>query len=288
MRIVQISDFHFTRLTCNPLRLCAKRLIGMANWLINRKISFHEETLAPLPELFQQLKADLVLIGGDLTTTSLPSEFEIAQHFVSQIKEKKLLIPGNHDNYTESSYRLKRFYQYFANPRKTIEHAVDFFTLREHGIEAHRLGDWGWCVALDTAPATSIASSNGIFSEKLETYLEEALDLLKNEKILLLNHFPFFQNDLPQHRLRRADALQKAIEKRPNVCLYLHGHTHRHCIADLQSNNLPVILDSGCPVQTNGTWNLIDLKPDGCTVQPWRWQDTWTPGETQSFTWKRS
>jgi 3',5'-cyclic AMP phosphodiesterase CpdA len=288
MRFAQISDLHLTRLTLNPRHLCSKRLIGMANWVLNRKKSFHEERLTSLPALFNDLKVDLVLVGGDLTSTSLPSEFEAASKFFNKISQPKFFIPGNHDQYTEGSYRSKRFYRTFSNPRKTIEHQAEFFTLKEHGIEAHRLKGFGWCVLLDTAPPTSIAASNGLFSEELEGHLKEVLQLIGKERVILLNHFPFFQNDLPKHRLFRGDELRKILENHPNICLYLHGHTHRHSIADLQVNSLPIICDSGCPIQDSGSWNLIDLNEEGCTIQSWHSQDdTWASDPTLSFTWER-
>ena len=289
MRIAQISDLHFVKATFNPLRLCSKRFIGVANWLIHRKNTLDKDLLTPLPQIFNDLKVDLILVGGDLTTTSLPSEFEMAHYFLSTIPQPKIFIPGNHDQYTAGAHRSKRFYRSFANPRKEISHPVEFFTLAEHRVEAHRLGNWGWCVALDTAPPTSFSTSNGLFSKALEAHLKEVLQLLEGERILMLNHFPFFQNDLPRHRLINGNALRAVVEKNPNIHLYLHGHTHRHSIADLQPSGLPLILDSGCPVQKNGTWNLIDLKDEGCVVQPWRFDETaWVGADSLSFAWRKS
>ena len=141
MRLVQISDLHFTRPTWNPLRFCPKRIAGILIWFLFRRSWYSHEPLECLPRLFQTLKVDLVLVGGDLTSTSLACEFQAAQEYFERIPIPKLFIPGNHDQYTKGSHREKRFYRYFLNQRRTIEHAVEFFSLPEHGIEVHPLQD---------------------------------------------------------------------------------------------------------------------------------------------------
>ena len=289
MRIAQIADFHFTQLSWNPFRLFSKRVLGNINWICARKNHFFEEQLEPLPGLFEELGVDLVLLGGDFSTTALQTEFEKAARFVEQIKQPWIAIPGNHDHYTRRSYRDKRFYQRFTNKRGEISHPVEFFTLKDHAIEAHKIMEGWWLIALDTALATNPYSSEGLFSQKIESYLEEAIQLIPSEcSILLFNHYPFFQNDVKRHNLIRGEQLQKLLEKNPRIRLYLHGHTHQHIVADLQVSNLPLILDSGsCAQGRKGAWNLIDLQPDGCQVSTYRWDRKWTKTRTEEFVWSR-
>lgn len=225
-----------------------------------------------------------------MSTTSLPSEFSTAQQFLQGIFLPKLFIPGNHDQYTGRAFRQKRFYQSFANKRKHLEHRSEFFTLKEHGIEAHQLSDEWWCIALDTAKPTSLFSSNGEFTERHETYLEEMLSLLPpKSSILLFNHFPFFQNDHPKRWLKGGEKLRAFLEKHPEIRLYLHGHTHRHVIADLRESSLPILLDSGCPIQKqSATWNLLNLEKDHCTVTGYRHNGKeWVPFTEQFFSWEK-
>ncbi|PIS02488.1 MAG: hypothetical protein COT85_05695 [Chlamydiae bacterium CG10_big_fil_rev_8_21_14_0_10_42_34] len=289
MRIAQISDFHFTKVTFNPFRLFSKRLLGHLNWLFFRRKTFFEAQLDPLPKLFSDLNVDLVLLGGDLSTTSFIKEFEKAAKLIGKIKQPWIAIPGNHDHYTYRSYRQKHFYRYFKNKRDEITHRADFFTLKEHGIEAHKIMDGWWLIALDTALATNLYSSTGLFSEKLESYLEEVLKLIPDtDSILLLNHYPFFQNDVERHNLVRGEVLQKLIERNPRIRMYLHGHTHRHTIADLQVSNLPLVVDSGsCAQGKKGSWNLIDINTNGCTISTYQWNDQWTKTKTEDFAWTR-
>ncbi len=285
MKIVQISDVHFTRV--DFVKFSPKRLVGTLNWVLFRKDECDHAPLSRLPELFCRLGVDLVLVGGDLTSTSLSSEFEMARRYFDQVEQAKIFIPGNHDQYTPGAHRQKRFYTSFKNHRPAIEHRAEFFTLKEHGVEAHKIAPGWWCVALDTAPSTKITSSNGIFSEKVECNLEEVLSLLPpNDSIFLLNHFPFFQNTKPTHRLIYGERLRAILERSPQIRFYLHGHTHRHTIADLRPSNLPIILDSGCAVQkSSATWNLIELKGSTSHVHAYHWTGAeWKPFTTQTFT----
>lgn len=289
MRIAHLSDFHFTHLTFNPFRLFSKRCLGNLNWLLSRKDEFFEEQLQPLPELFKKLQVDLILLGGDFATTALKEEFEKAEQFIAKMHAPWIAIPGNHDCYTKSSFRQKRFYRYFSNPKKKIQDPVDFFTLQDHRLEVHRLFK-GWrLIALDTAIPTNFYSSEGFFSERLEELLLEALQLIpEEESIVLFNHYPFFQNDVQQHNLRRGENLQKILENVPRIRLYLHGHTHRHTIADLQESRLPILLDSGsCAQGKKGSWNLIDLEEKGCAISTYRWNSSWAKIRTEEFLWRR-
>ena len=243
-----------------------------------------------LPALFSELKVDLILLGGDFTTTALREEYEKASHFVDSLSQPWIAIPGNHDHYTYRSWRKKHFYKYFSNPKKEIAHPVDFFTLAEHGVEAHRIQPNWWLLALDTARATPFYSSQGLFGIPLEEYVREILALLPPEdSIIAFNHYPFFPLHDRHHSLERGDALKQILQESPQIRLYLHGHTHRHAIADLQPNRLPILLDSGCCVEKEGgTWNLIDLLPDHCQVTAFSWEKDWEPFRKETIQWQKT
>ena len=284
MRLAHVSDFHYTCLTCNPFRLFSKRLFGHFNWIFNRDKEFSPAQVECLPELFRALDVDLVLLGGDFTTTSMHEEFARAAQFVAKIEQPWIAVPGNHDHYTYRSHRNKDYYKYFSNKKGA------FFSLAEDGIEGHRIAPGWWVVALDTSRPRNPGSSQGLLSEKLEAKLEESLTRIpKGDAVLLLNHYPFFRNDEPKRGLERGEALEKLIRRHPEIRLYLHGHTHRHTIADLQSNGLPIILDSGsCAQGPKGAWNLIDIEEKGCSVSAFRWIDGhWRKARSEEFAWRR-
>lgn len=278
MRIAHISDLHFSKLCLSPLQFFSKRWLGNLNLLCFRRKEFDVQQLAALPSLFKAQKVDLVIISGDLSTTSRAKEFRLAQAFVEKIRAEGIqviTVPGNHDQYTKRAHRKQTFYKYFASP------------LKEHGLMVQELPNKWRLIALDSAIATSLVSSRGYFSPKLEETLIKLLsELPKNQPILLVNHFPFFQSQGPRKALARSEALRAILSNDPRIKLYLQGHSHIHTIADLRPSGLPIILDSGSATQRkNGSWHLLDLNEKSCVVEPFHWTGSseWRAQEKVEF-----
>lgn len=112
MRILQLSDIHVWRYSYNPLHLFNKRAVGIASLLAGRARKFRLERLAAVVDRAHSLKADHVLITGDLTTTALKAEFDDAREALSPLLNdptRATIIPGNHDRYTAGSVRSRKF-----------------------------------------------------------------------------------------------------------------------------------------------------------------------------------
>lgn len=288
LQIAQISDPHFAKISFNPFRLLPKRIFGMINWQLNRKSAQLPTMASQLTKTLNSLQLDQILFCGDFTTTALHTEFQIAKQFTKTLKAPILSIPGNHDHYTYRAFRNNHFYQYFEN-QKPVRNKPDFFNLKNHGIEAHPIHkDWT-LIALDTARPTLPWSAKGLFSQKLENYLKEVLDLIpQNQSILLMNHYPFFQNEESNRILERGEKIQTILQADPRIKLYLHGHTHRHIIADLQPSHLPIILDSGSVFNHRfPTWNLLKIDESGITIDTYSWDLDWKITESERILWKR-
>ncbi|MGE5195946.1 MAG: metallophosphoesterase family protein, partial [Anaerolineae bacterium] len=272
MRIAQISDLHFAVPTINPLQFFSKRWIGNINLAFSRKKKFTADPLLSLVKVFKEALIDHVIISGDLTTTSQKTEFTKALQLVKHFKEAGIgvfAIPGNHDHYTKKAYRERLFYRYFDAIYHEENSFLGNFNLRDHGITIKKLNPSWWLVALDTALATSLFSSQGYFSPVVEKHLEDVLACIPvDEHILLINHFPFFQHESSRKTLLRGEALRERLRNASHVKLYLHGHTHRHCVADLRASGFPIILDSGSTSHhKRAAWNLIELNKGGCFIQ---------------------
>ena len=283
MRIVQISDFHFTRPTWNLLRLFSKRILGHFNWLLSRTHTFSEDILEELPQLFKELKVDHVILGGDFTTTALEKEFGAARKFVDQLPAPWTAIPGNHDVYTYRSDRNKVFYQFLGHE----EPDAFGYSLAKDKLEARRLNDSYWLMALDVCRATNPYSSRGFFSENLEEKMKKVLSLIPSEDSIVVScHYPFFHHDAHRRTLKRGEELRKVLEHDSRIRLFLHGHTHRHTIANLQPSGLPVVVDSGsCAQKSRASWNLIELRKGGCTIEPYHYKEGWKPGALEEIAW---
>jgi 3',5'-cyclic AMP phosphodiesterase CpdA len=271
-RLAHISDLHFSKLTWNLLQFFSKRWLGNLNLLLKRKHTFNPDSLTTLLPIFHERKIDAVLITGDLTSTSHEREFLMARQFIESLEQEKFKVftlPGNHDQYTKKAHRKQLFYQFFNTTYASSTDPLTALSLKEDGLTTAYFGHRWWLIGLDTAIATSLISSNGYFSPELEQKLEKALkEIPEGHRVILINHFPIFSNESPRKSLIRKDALKKQIERFPKIKLFLHGHTHRHCIADLRSSNLPIFLDSGSTAQKEGgTWNLIEISASSCEVE---------------------
>ncbi|MCB1106908.1 MAG: YkgJ family cysteine cluster protein [Chlamydiia bacterium] len=281
IRIAHISDLHFSRFSLDPTQLFSKRWLGNLNLLFNRSKDYLNARPFSLIPTFKKKGITHVIISGDLTTTSSHAEYQIAKRFVKELEEmgiKVFSIPGNHDHYTKKADRTKRFYHYF--PQK----GGGDFQLSQHGVSSCPLF-FGWhLVLLDTTCATPLTSSNGYFSPIIEENLKKLIETIpQNEQILLVNHFPFFDHDLPRRRLIRGEKLHALISHYPNVQIYLHGHTHRHTIADLRPNDLPLILNSGSTGHKKGSWNQLDLEGKSLKLTVNRWDEEWKEIKKHSF-----
>lgn len=275
LRIAQISDLHFAALSFNPLQFFSKRCLGNINSLFSRKKVFFHERLLSLASLFKEEQIGHVIVTGDLSTTSHIKEFRQAQQFLKNLESNHLTVhslPGNHDNYTKRSFKKKIFYRFF-NP-----------LMKDAGFSVAPLSPGFWLITLDTTLATSLISSHGVFSPELEAKLDQTLqEVPPNDRVILANHFPMFEHESSRKSLRRSEQLRALIQKYPQITFYLHGHTHNHCIADLRSSGLPIILDCGSTPHQKGTFHLIEIEKMFYKVKVYRWNEGWKISQEVSF-----
>lgn len=284
MRFAHISDLHFGKVSLSPLQFFSKRWLGNFNFLFNRKGDFSYHRLDELIDLFKNQEITHIFITGDLSVTTRRVELKRAKRFIEKLKKEGFevfTIPGNHDHYTKSSDRKKVFYQFFDSQ---YDPACPF-NLKEHRVTYSKLWGNSWLVCLDTAIATGFASSEGYFSPETEENLKQALKAIPHEDpIILINHFPFFQNDIEKHLLMRGEELKDLIGSHSNILLYLHGHSHRQTVADLRPNRLPIISDTGStPHHKNGACHLFDWNQRNMKLSVYRYDGGWKENDTHRF-----
>ena len=255
LRIAHLSDPHFSLVSYHPSQFLSKRWLGNLNLMVFRQHVYHTEHLGHLPELFETLDVERILLTGDLSSTAQDCEFALGQKFVESFKSPIYVIPGNHDKYTKKVENTRRFYDFF--PSKD---------LAEKKVAVESLGKGWWWVGMDTALATFLFQAYGVFDTSIEKALIEALDQIpKTDRILLANHFPLWPSKVPSHDLKNAKRLREILKDYPQVKIYLHGHDHKPYIF---SDRKPLVLNSGsCAHKPGGTFYLIDLYETDCFVQ---------------------
>ncbi|MCB1117219.1 MAG: metallophosphoesterase [Chlamydiia bacterium] len=286
MRIAHLSDLHFAKPSFGLGQFFSKRWLGNLNTLTRRGKAYCNERPFKLIPYLKELGVQMCLITGDFTSTANEQEFALSKKFTQALDNAHIAwfaIPGNHDCYTAQNMREKTFYKSFPDQFKTSA-----FRLSDARVTDGPLCEGWWLLALDTTLATPLISSEGHFPESLEKQLPSILaNIPKGQKVLMINHFPFFQHERKKRRMQRGFHLQKLLEDSPSVQLYLHGHTHRLCLADLRNSRLPIILDSGSAAHHMlSSFNLIDLHPNTCDVNVYHWNDTgWHCIQKETFSW---
>ncbi|HSX04825.1 MAG TPA: metallophosphoesterase [Rhabdochlamydiaceae bacterium] len=286
IKLAHISDLHFNAASFNPAQIFSKRWLGNLNSVLFRKSQFTYEGLALLKDLFKKQGISHILISGDISTTSHKEEFLTGKAFVEELKKENfevITLPGNHDHYTKKAYKQKLFYHYFE---PSFEQNSPF-NLKDHGVAIKSLNQNWHLIVLDTTCLPKFLASQGHFSPHIEKHLEEALTSLKGQNIILANHFPFFQHENLRKRLIRGDEMKKLFAAHPNIKLYLHGHTHRFCVADLRVNGLPIVLDPGSTCHRfKGGCHILEIDSNGCHLGMFKWnEEEWKLFQQHQFNW---
>lgn len=217
---IHFGDLHLWRvaLEADPF---PKRILGLGNLALRRARIFPRPVAARLLDRLAGETADRLLFSGDLTTTALGAEFELARDMFKSVcerwGERFVAIPGNHDVYTPKARRLRRFQSVFA----------DAFA----GDARIILND-GWALVCVDQCVPRWVSAAGRMDEDAFARLDSALAVSDGRRAIVMGHYPvFYPADVsikgghalaPQIRARLAEILE-----RHGAAAYLHGHKHK-------------------------------------------------------------
>lgn len=285
MRIAHATDIHW--FVPPPMhRLPGKRTLGTATlYGRGRRHHFSEAVQSALVGHLVELAPDLVIITGDLTAQALPEEFALAKSALDPVLSHipTFVQAGNHDVYTNGSYRERRLAQYFA----------PWMHMKE-GDPVARL-DHGVVTVLGLDPCRPHWSASGRIPPDQLDRLAEILsgDDLEGRTILLALHYPVVDRrgdvyDGALHGLRNAEALLALLREAAHKPIaLLHGHKHHGYRVDLDlDGHTMTTLDpgsSGYAFDAKGDraacMNLYELTPSGeLQVERFRFDgDTFAP-----------
>lgn len=255
MRIVHLSDIHVWRYVFNPLRLVNKRAVGMADLLLGRARRFRLERLADVVDRVAGLRADHVLITGDLTTTALESEFHAVRGALGPLLAdpgRVTILPGNHDRYTTGSVRYRHFEEWFGayGPSRAYP------WLRMLDEETAILG-------LD-ATRSHISATGRLPERQLDAARRLVEDRTRGpRRLIVANHYPLeapaiYAKELAIKRLKNASAVEEWL-KSIGPHLYCCGHVHAAWAFVPRSIPEQVCINSGAPLLRDPT----GLRPSG-------------------------
>lgn len=243
MRIAHISDLHALDLTgASPLRFLSKRFFGWLNLLRKRRAAHPTQLLDALCADLGTQPLDHVVVTGDLTNLSLPSEFRRARQALDSLPlgpRGVTAIPGNHDVYVWDAY-FGRSFEKFLLPYAQSDGAPKD-ELPTWPIV--RVRDQVAIIGCSTALPSPMPLADGWLGGRQLQRLEEVLDQTKQHfRMLLIHHPPLPQRLDVLRALRDRGRLHKLL-RRVGCELVLHGHEHRDLRAALEgpSGPIPVI-----------------------------------------------
>lgn len=284
VKLIHISDLHFSVYSWNPLQIFSKRIVGNLSLALKRKKQLSPQLLNEFIDTLDSLEPTHVLISGDFTSTAYHKEYAFSLTFIQAIQKKGILvfaIPGNHDTYTKRAHQQKLFYESF---RSVLPFKGEFeFDLEKQRVAAFKLTPDLYLVLVDSAFYTSFFQSNGIFTPEIEKNLFSLLKQIPSHaKIWLSCHFPFFDFEHPKRHLIGSEKLKKIIEAySPQIECYFHGHTHRQIVADLRPSGLPIISDSGSLIFKHcSTFNIIEASQKEIKLSRMLHDQKYHPSET--------
>jgi DNA repair exonuclease SbcCD nuclease subunit len=268
VRIVHFSDVHFGRFGFSFRALLDKRLLGMVNFMLNRRGTVDEDALPRLVKRMGQLDPDLVVCSGDITCVGTPAEFAAATQALSPLSANPrwrfVYVPGNHDAYVaaKACRRAMEQAEQALNPGQEDAGAP---------FRAFQLG--GVNVALvKQAHPTNIFLSTGAMGREASARLKEwcaAKGPGRSAPKLLVGHFPTSNAEgAPlgwRRQLNGAATVARELDE-GNIGLYLCGHIHSPFLRKFPSGAIQCCSGS---LTIKGSFAVIDMEPDGNVVHRW-------------------
>jgi len=264
MRIVLFGDIHLYRLWLAPWQLLSKRILGQTNLILNRRKRFRHDLLPSMIEQAIALEPEMLLLSGDVSTTSLKREFEDVADALRPLTERvpSVLVPGNHDRYTFSAART-RLIDTMLN--KLVPDAFP---------HTRELTDRWRLLALDGAVPRVYNARGRLGASQFEQAKSTIESLDESQGLIVLCHYPCALpshiHEHESHALEERDALREVLESCKARVVYLHGHIHHpwhHEPGD--GSGVPfTCIDAGSPCMTDAEHPLgqgffqIDLSDD--------------------------
>lgn len=220
MRIVLFGDIHLYRLWLTPWQLLSKRILGQANLILNRRKTFRHDLLPSLIEQAIGLNPDMLLLSGDVTTTSLKREFEDVALALKSLTDRvpTVLVPGNHDRYTFRAARSR------VIDRMLSDWVPQGFPHTRELTDRWRL------LALDAAVPRVYNARGRLGNEQFEATKAYVESLDETQGLVVLCHYPCALpshiHEHESHALQERDALREVLENCHGRVVYIHGHIH--------------------------------------------------------------
>jgi len=224
MRIVHFSDTHESGFPESVGAFFDKRLVGAMNCFFLRGRLHKPALLERAASLIAEMKPDLAVCSGDLTTSGQPGEFKRSLARLAPLLNSGvpvLYVPGNHDSYVKDKAC-----------RRALEEAFEAMNRGRFKLEGLPAAfDLGGCrfLAVDCARPTMPMLSCGFMDRRTVDFVKAECSAPKTGPRVIVGHFPLLETH-PVKRVRHR--LYGAVEVSGLLMsgaldLSLCGHVHK-------------------------------------------------------------
>ncbi|NBC95824.1 MAG: hypothetical protein GVY27_05665, partial [Deinococcus-Thermus bacterium] len=253
-----------------PWHLLSKRLLGQVNLWVHRRSRFDMSLVERIIGRIEALEPDLLLCPGDVTTTALHAEFGLARWWFGELfgRLPTLVIPGNHDRYTFTAARTRRFERYFG------AWAPDQYP--------HRATFDGplHVIAIDATQPNLLLDPGRVGRTQRAALAREIAAVPAAGRVIVMCHYtlgvpPHDRAEPRHHALVDESALRRVLRDADRPITFVHGHVHRPwCWRPAEAPNV-VAINTGSPTHLSptfpagqGLWTL-DTEDDPDAAHGW-------------------
>lgn len=230
MKIIHFSDPHAGGPAEDWMAYLDKRWVGVFNYRFRRRFRHDLKLLERAVEYILDVRPDVAVCTGDLTSTGQPGEFARTLEILKPLKDSNIpliYMPGNHDCYVK---RLKCV--------AAMQTAVAYLNGSEYAFDklprVRTIGNIDFLM-LNTSRPSNLLCSWGFVSKEDDQWVQKVCAGEKLRPRILVSHYPMLE-DHPILRVRHRLFGQKNIMKLKNsgaIDLSLCGHVHKpYCRVD--------------------------------------------------------
>jgi 3',5'-cyclic AMP phosphodiesterase CpdA len=271
--IAHLSDVHLSPLQGFwPPHWNIKRLLGFANWVMDRRHIYLRSVLDRLVADLRLQNVDHVAVTGDLVNIGLPHELENALRWLESIGPPTVVsvIPGNHDIYTRRwrDAGVARWQLYMTSDALSADLTAKIGVPFPYVRRIREVALIGLNSAVPTPPGVAAGHLGRKQLEALGELLQR-LGELGLFRLVLIHHPPLPGQAKPLRALRDAADLERTL-LRHGAELVLHGHNHYDMLAWLTvtTGSFPIVgIGSSSAYRTRrketlARYNVYRIHPD--------------------------
>lgn len=211
LKFIQVTDVHLTQ---------------------NNK-GYLEELVSDLNKKYSDL--DFVIFTGDNIDNANVEDLKTFLSIIKELKFKKYVIMGNHDVFKSHGLDKKLYMSLVKKELGSYHSNKPNYVFKDKDVVF---------ITMDGVKEV-IPGPNGYYREEELNWLDKQLDKYKNNKVVIVQHFPLIVTDSKMHKLYRRDDYMEMLKNHNNVIGIISGHYHKNIEENL-----------------NGIYNIATMKFD--------------------------